>query len=79
MPNSPIDNCERMPIRRDGDPDTLERWRIRGAIKYRADVRDYLVAHGFVIKSNGYYTDKRMHPRVDTSGFVIVAERERAE
>jgi hypothetical protein len=55
--------------------ETVQRVRIIGPQSESDRVFEYLFANGFRVVRSGPYTNSKMHPKVDVSRFLFVAER----
>jgi hypothetical protein len=54
----------------------LERLRVIGPMENRLQVMNSLYADGFDVTQSGPYTDVELHPKVDSTHFLFIAERE---
>lgn len=53
----------------------IERLEVVGPGDSRRTILDELEEKGFNVVRSGPYTDKTMHPRVDVTRFLFIAER----
>jgi len=55
--------------------ETVERLTVVGPQSKGTEVLDVLWENGFRVMRSGPYTDRAMHPKVDVSRFLFIAER----